>query len=179
MKSSLVTAAELTQERVRADVVKSRLLSASLQKSHKWVPLKCTIPLDLLGGEIWENPWYCVKVYRYQEGWLLAGGPWARIGISCHDGKPRHDWRVFQCIKNQVVGPEWWALELFPAESQLIDPSNYYLLYAAPSLPFGNRHGRVLAGSKNTLAPQRDWHPDDEPREVREGITNFPNDRKP
>lgn len=174
-----ISAHQVTRERIRADVEHWRKLSAELPKSHKWIPLKLTIPRDALGSEVWQNPWYAVRVVRHSAGWILDGGPWARIGISCDDGKPRHDWRVFQCIKNQVVGPEWWALELYPAESQLIDPSNYYLLWAAPNLPFGERLGRVLAGPKNTVAPQRGWHPDDEPPEVTAGITNWPNARPP
>lgn len=156
-------------------VARARLISAKLKKSYKWVPLTLVAPADAYGGETWMNPWYEVRVVRHSDGWLLDNGPWLRIGIACNDGEARHDWRVFQRIKNQVAGPEWWALELYPAESQLIDPSNYFILYAAPSLPFGNRYGRVLAGPANSMAPQRGWHPDDEPREVRDGITNWPN----
>jgi hypothetical protein len=153
-----------------------RRMSAKMRKSHKWVPLHLFIASDpISGSEVWRNPRYDVRVVRHASGWILDGGPWIRIGISSADGEPRHDWRVFQHIKNQIAGPEWWALELYPAESQLIDPSNYYLLWAAPSLPFGERFGRVLAGPTNTMAPQRGWHPDDEPEEVRKGITNWPN----
>jgi len=162
------------RERIQANIAEARKVSAALPKSYKWVPLKL-LSDPLQGAEVWQNPWYEVRVLRHTEGWILDGGPWLRIGICSADGKPRHDWRVFQCIKNQVAGPEWWALELYPAESHLIDPSNYYVLYAAMTLPFGERLGRVLAGPANTLAPQRGWHPDDEPREVRENITNWPN----
>lgn len=157
-------------------IARARKLSAGLKKSYKWVPLKLILATDQFGGETWMNPWYEVRVVRHADGWILdAALPWVRIGIACIDGEARHDWRVFQQIKNQVAGPEWWALELYPAESQLIDPSNYYILYAAPALPFGNRYGRVLAGPANSMAPQRGWHPDDEPPEVRAGITNWPN----
>ena len=153
-----------------------RKMSAEMRKSHKWVPLKLIDPLDpITGSEVWGNPWYDVRVARYASGWILDGGPWMRIGISSPDGEPRHDWRAFQKIKNQIAGNEWWAMELYPAESQLIDPSNYFLLWAALTLPFGDRIGRVLAGPKNAIAPQRGWHTDDEPEEVRKGITNWPN----
>lgn len=163
-------------ETKRQTVERFRRMSAKMRKSHKWVPLHLFMAADpISGSEVWRNPWYDVRVVRHASGWILDNGPWMRIGISSADGEPRHDWRVFQHIKNQLAGPEWWALELYPAESQLIDPSNYYLLWAAPTLPFGERLGRVLAGPSNTLAPQRGWHPDDEPEEVRKGITNWPN----
>ncbi len=153
-----------------------RRMSAKMRKSHKWVPLKLLAAVDpVSGSEVWGNNWYDVRVMRYASGWILDNGPWIRIGISSPDGEPRHDWRAFQRIKNQIAGPGWWAMELYPDERQLIDPSNYFLLWAAPTLPFGERLGRVLAGPANTLAPQRGWHPDDEPEEVRKGITNWPN----
>lgn len=153
-----------------------RRVSRRLKCSHKWVPLLLVTAYDpVTGSEVWQNPWYDVRVARHEMGWILDGGPWMRIGVSCADGEARHDWRVFQWIKNQIAGPEWWALELYPGESQLNDSSNYFIMYAAPSLPFGERNGRVLAGPTNALAPQRGWHPDDEPPEVRAGVTNWPN----
>ena len=179
--SGFIKLAELTKRRIAADIALARALSRNMQKSKKWVPLTLEIPRDAVtGSEVWQNPWYDVRVSRFADGWPIGGGPWARIGISCDDGEPRHDWRVFQKIKNQIVGDEWWAIEIYPAESQLIDPSNYYLLFAAPVFPEmpGQRLGRVLAGPNNCMAPQRGWHPDDEPQEVKDGITNWPNGRK-
>jgi hypothetical protein len=41
-----------------------------------------------------------------------------------------HDWRLFQLIKNEVAGPEWEAVELYPSESRLCDGSDRFHLFA-------------------------------------------------
>lgn len=79
------------------------------------------------------------------------------IGIWCEDGQPRHDWRDFQNIKNDLVGVDWEAIELYPAESRKMDPSNYYMLWCAPKIPIGKFNGRVIATPENAIAPQRGW----------------------
>lgn len=55
------------------------------------------------------------------------------------DGSARHDWRDFQRIKNELVAPEAEAVELFPAESRLVDTANHYHLWVFPEyrFPFG------------------------------------------
>jgi len=48
------------------------------------------------------------------------------------------DWRIKQHIKNQMVGPECEAIEIYPAESRKVDTSNQYHLWCFPkgmSLP--------------------------------------------
>lgn len=40
-----------------------------------------------------------------------------------------HDWRDLQAIKNELVGPEHEAIELYPAESRLVDTANQYHLW--------------------------------------------------
>jgi hypothetical protein len=89
------------------------------------------------------------------------------LGISCHDGEARHDWREFQRIKNDIAGPEWEAVELYPAESRLLDPSNYYSLWCFPKVPLGKHYGRVIAAPYNCIAPQRGWAKGDEPKELK------------
>lgn len=123
--------------------------------------------------EVWENNVYEVSMRRYahtplsqEEGFPIGGGPWAQLGILSLDGTARHDWRDFQSIKNDLLGPEWEAVELYPAESRLVDPSNYYILYAIPyRFPFGLLH-RVIANEKTALAPQRPWPPGKGPSPV-------------
>ncbi len=52
-----------------------------------------------------------------------------------------HDWRDFQRIKNELVGPEAEGVELYPAESQLADSANQYHLWVFDGsgfrFPFG------------------------------------------
>lgn len=56
-----------------------------------------------------------------------------------------HDWRDLQQIKNMIVGPEYEAMELYPAESRLVDTANQYHLWVFisrgtdlhPQIPIG------------------------------------------
>lgn len=45
------------------------------------------------------------------------------------DREPLQDWRVLQEIKNALVGEECEAIELFPAESRLVDTANQRWLW--------------------------------------------------
>jgi hypothetical protein len=42
------------------------------------------------------------------------------------------DWRDMQQIKNDVCGESWEAIELYPDETRLVDPSNARYLFASP-----------------------------------------------
>lgn len=44
----------------------------------------------------------------------------------------RHDWREMQRVKNELCGPEWEGIELYPAESRLVDTANQYHLWVFP-----------------------------------------------
>src|SRR4029079_9754071 len=116
---------------------------------------------------MFSNELYTVSLRQYDDGWIFNNGPWAQMGIWTNNGQARHDWREFQRIKNDLVGPEWEAIELYPAESRLLDPSNYWILYAAPSIPVGKFVGRTILGPINAAAPQRGWAKGDEPIELR------------
>lgn len=109
--------------------------------------------------ETWLSDVYVVtlrrkpdKVFQTREGMIV-------LGIASHDGTARHDWRDFQAIKNQLAGPECEAFELYPAESRLLDPSNYYSLWCFPGLKrirVGNEE-RDVRDAANAFAPQRDF----------------------
>lgn len=50
----------------------------------------------------------------------------------------RHDWREMQRVKNEILGPEWEGMELYPAESRVVDTANQFHLWCLPiPLPFG------------------------------------------
>lgn len=71
------------------------------------------------------------------------------LSIKRLDRKPiDHDrWRILQRIKNDLVGDEAEAVELYPAESRMVDTSNQYHLWATPSgvdWPFGFNSGRLV-----------------------------------
>jgi len=55
--------------------------------------------------------------------------PYVNLDIKRLDGGSDKNWRDFQQIKNELIGPEHEAVELFPAESRLVDTSNQYHLW--------------------------------------------------
>lgn len=78
------------------------------------------------------------------------------IQVCRSDGGSVFDWRHLQQIKNQVCGEEWEAVELFPAESRLRDPSNArYLWCRKEPFPFGMNGGRLVLDEHEAIAPQR------------------------
>ncbi len=74
--------------------------------------------------------------------------PFVQLDIVRRDGQPCTNWREFQQIKNELIGPECEAVELFPAESRLVDTANQYHLWANPSrnfrFPFGYQRRVVI-----------------------------------
>jgi hypothetical protein len=156
------------------DIELARKISRKLKASRVWQPLKKIQVVRMPwngGGEVdvedWRNDLYAVTVRRFERGWPLGDGPWAKLGISTWEGDARHDWREFQRIKNDTLGSEWEALELYPAESRLCDPSNYFILYAAPKVPFGFNEGRTVILPEDSIAPQRPWNEEDMPAGIR------------
>ena len=51
------------------------------------------------------------------------------LSIKYFDKRPIHDWRILQRIKNELVGEECEAIELYPAESRVVDTANQYHLF--------------------------------------------------
>lgn len=82
---------------------------------------------------------------RYQVD-VETGDGTAHLVIRRMDKAPARDWTDFQDIKNQLLGPECEAVELYPPESHLVDARNQYHLWGLtdPDDTFGVgfRHGR-------------------------------------
>ena len=81
------------------------------------------------------NHLYQVQVFRVDDEMV-------QLNIRRRDGRPIfRDWRHFQQIKNELVGEECEAVELYPAESRLVDSSNKYHLFCSTDptfrFPFG------------------------------------------
>lgn len=115
--------------------------------------------------ELWTNDICNVTVRRWSKDPVFGtNGGMIQIGIHTHAGTARHDWREFQHIKNQIAGDECEAFELYPAESRLLDPSNYYTLWCFPGLKrikVGVNQERRVLNADEALAPQRGFTPDD------------------
>lgn len=100
---------------------------------------------------MWVNDTYNV-IIREAEIEADSGFPemiW--LSIKRLDKEPIHDWRDLQEIKNQLVGEENEAVEVYPAESRLVDQANQYHLFVLKDntirFPFGFKH-RVVGTSE-------------------------------
>jgi hypothetical protein len=97
-------------------------------------------------GTLWENSHYQVVAREHPDG---SFGAYVHLTIRCADGSTRHDWRDFQRIKNELVGPETEAVELYPAESRLVDTANHYHLWVFKTyrFPLGMEQREVSDGA--------------------------------
>jgi hypothetical protein len=82
---------------------------------------------------IYENNLYHVEI--------VYGQPFIHLDIHRVDRGPCKNWDHFQQIKNELIGPEHEAVELFPAESRLVNTAHEYHMWvhADPGyrFPFG------------------------------------------
>lgn len=67
---------------------------------------------------------------------------WGKVDHACirNTGSTDIPWREKQKIKNELFGKERVAIEVFPAESYLVDQANMYHIWILPAgfkLPFG------------------------------------------
>lgn len=109
----------------------------------------------LTRDEVWVSEQYQVNIDRDPPHRLGDEAEVWHLSIKRRDKAPIHDWRDLQAIKNQLVGPEFEAVELYPAEARVVDSANQYHLWTvirlgdqrAPRLPFGWTVGLVRSES--------------------------------
>lgn len=110
--------------------------------------------------EVWLNRWYQVNVSNRGTGLV-------HLSIKRRDKQPVTDWRHKQWIKDQLVGPEHEGVELYPAQSRLVDTANQYHLWVWEDVTFRVPVGFVAglvenAPSDDTGAVQRPNPPSQE-----------------
>lgn len=155
---------------------------AKVQKTRPWTPMQQGdidptymerafpngLPEHVDRVEVWANDVYEVTVSVWKNGCAYITG-------KRHDRAPARDWRHLQAIKNEVRGAEIEAVELFPAESRLVDEANQFHLWALPpgeSWPFGQstsvlgdarkmreHNQEERAAGMPGKGRQRDWQP--------------------
>jgi hypothetical protein len=69
----------------------------------------------LISEEIWKNDEYQVNINKNSEHRFSDDTVVWHLSIKRIDKKPIHDWRDLQAIKTALVGPEFEAIELYPA----------------------------------------------------------------
>jgi hypothetical protein len=103
--------------------------------------------------EVWLNDKYQVALRR------LVPEVMIHLSIKRLDRQPIHDWRELQEIKNQLVGPECEGVELYPAESRVVDTANQFHLWVCPKVgekfPFGFDEGRIVSNGSVAGSVQR------------------------
>lgn len=123
------------------------------------VPVPADYPAEIYQGEtVWVNSRY--TVWRRE---IDAGA--VHLSIKRNDRDPIHDWRELQRIKNELCGPEAEAIELYPAESRLVDIANQYHLWVLldGEFPVGFTRRAVAEGSLGG-SKQRSF--EEKPRDV-------------
>jgi hypothetical protein len=88
--------------------------------------------------------WLSIRINQYSEN---------------QSDKVLRDWREFQEIKNDFAGPESEAMEIYPAESELVDTVNVYHLWCMPEgfgIPFGWHGDRQTNTPKGSSHDQRE-----------------------
>ena len=105
--------------------------------------------------EIWRNSEYQVIIDREVHHGFGAAVGVIYLSIKRIDRAPIHDWRDLQRIKTALIGPEHEAIELYPAESRLLDASNQYHLFAFTNpdggpqmIPLGFTGARAVTGER-------------------------------
>ena len=103
-------------------------------------------------GEVWVNDLYVVHKSD-------VGNGWTELSIRRQDREPITDWRHKQQIKNQLVGEECEGLELYPAESRLVDTANQFYMWVRTEpgdrIPVGFDDGRVVSDDEPGTTRQR------------------------
>ena len=105
---------------------------------------------SLKEDEIWVSDLYQVNIRRrtgpgffdgskeVYNGFPKENGEVVWLSIKRLDKEPIHDWRDLQQIKNEVMGEEAEAIEIYPAESRKMDVANQYHLFAfTTKIPVG------------------------------------------
>lgn len=117
------------------------------------------------GARVWINSRYQVVERVFDDG---PFGEMRHLSIRRLDRKSIRSWRDFQRIKNELVGKEAEGVELFPAESRLVDAATQYHLWVFPSLkfPFGFDEGRWITGAGGAGAKQEPFEPGAKPSDA-------------
>lgn len=102
-------------------------MSPAVQRAH------ASIGMDPADMQTWANDDYEAFVKPLPPEDEAAGGlVGIHLSVKRYDRQPCHNWRHLQQIKNEVIGPEREAVELYPAESRIVDNANQFHLWVLP-----------------------------------------------
>ena len=131
------------------EIVRREILSTPTQEYSEEV-VEHAIE-QMLCCEYYKNNKYQVAVYPPETNSNLADASWPAVihlSIKALDKSPVHDWSDLQRIKNEIVGNENEAIEIYPAESRLVNMANQYHLWVFKdpnvTIPIGFDEGRKV-----------------------------------
>jgi hypothetical protein len=137
---------QATQPKASAEALKAKFGHLDIAKKMSDEDWK-THAQQMNDNDVWLNDTYQVNVTR------TKGEPCDLLHLSIKriDKQPIRAWRDLQQIKNEIVGPEYEGVELFPAESRLADSANQYHIWVIDDptyrFPFGFQERFVLDGT--------------------------------
>ena len=123
-------------------------INPDLPKPREWKPM---VFIAAKGDrEDWFNEYYQVLVQHRGDCRCLM--------ITNADQSARIDWREWMRIKNQLVGESAVGYQIFPPESDAVDPSNAFFLWCFPKAMLPKECG--MNGPRHftpeeSIAPQR------------------------
>jgi hypothetical protein len=92
--------------------------------------------------EIFVNDLYQVNIDREPPNNIHPN--LIHLSIKRRDKEPIHDWRHLQQIKSMLCGDDCEGLELYPAESRVLDTANQFHIWVLPpglKIPVGYAEG--------------------------------------
>jgi hypothetical protein len=93
------------------------------QTTHEAVPLE-------EGETYWKNSFY--TVFRKDLEPSVGSDSAVRLSIKHNQGKAIREWKHLQRIKNELVGADREAVEIFPPESMVTSLDNEHHLFVTP-----------------------------------------------
>jgi hypothetical protein len=114
-----------------------------------------TLPEE--GEQIWLNSRYQVHLnHKWATGFDDVTVTYLSIKNVALGA--RHDWRDFQRIKNELCGPEREGIEIYPAESRLLDEADQFHLWVfeeGNKIPIGHFEERSVSEEQPNRGSQR------------------------
>ena len=133
---------------------------STLQADEPWTPFQRAFGRDgkhqCFDGMHWFDI-YKNSRYTVMTRVIKSSDPDApeiiHLSIKRNDKAPIVSWRDVKKIKNDLIGPECEAVQIFPAESRLVDTSNQYhvFVFNDPTfrISFGYNERLVYEGNSN------------------------------
>ena len=127
-----------------------------VRRDEPWTPFEKITPSPEVGQfehwsttpiRGWSNSRYQVVMYLMPPAPHRGDLPCAQLSIKRHDREQVTDWRDLQRIKDEILGTEVEAVQMFPAQSRMLDTANQYHLWALPAkhlFPVGYEDGRIV-----------------------------------